>query len=188
MTGVDHVDQPLYDHEFVVSDVFDFDLTGFDLVVASPPCQCYSNSWAKTKHKHRSYPDLLAKTREYIERFQVPYIIENVQGATSVMRDPVKCCGTMFGLQVFRHRMFEFGGGIVAPNPLRCAHKGKRCNTPSWRHGNMWTVCGTGGGWGSIAEWKRAMGIDWMDNRRSLSQAIPPAYTEWVGQAARSQL
>ncbi len=31
-----------------------------------------------------------------------------------------------------------------------------------------------------VAEGKRAMGIDWM-NREEMAEAIPPAYTEWVG-------
>ena len=189
VVGIDLHPQPEYPFEFVQQDALSVDLSPYDLVVASPPCQKYSNSWARSKHSHKDYPDLIDATRMYIESFNKPYVIENVQGAGKELSEPVKLCGTMFGLKVFRHRLFEFGGGLTPPEvEMQCKHRGLRAVSPYYKDGNMWTVCGTGGGWGSITEWKHAMGIDWLSRKKPMAQAIPPAYTEWVGVRARQQL
>lgn len=188
--GVDLHPQPDYPFPFTQADALTVDLSEYDLVVASPPCHFYSNSWARSKHKDKEYPDLIVPTRNYINSFNKPYIMENVEGAKTHMIDPVKLCGTMFDLQVFRHRMFEAGGGLPPLTaPGRCNHKGKKCVSPYFKEGgNMYTVCGSGGGWGSFAEWKCAMGIDWMTKKRPLTQAIPPAYTEHLGKQAMKYL
>lgn len=187
--GVDINDQPDYPFEFHKANALTFDLSDADLVVASPPCQHHSNSWAKTRHAHKEYPDLIDDTRDRINQFNKPYVIENVQGANKALQDPLKLCGTMFDLRVFRHRLFEFGGGLKKPDlDLTCDHRGKRGITPSYKEGNMWTVCGTGGGWGTLPEWQRAMGIEWMKSKRPLSQAIPPAYTKWIGERVMKQI
>ena len=103
------------------------------------------------------------------------YVIENVKYAP--LKNNVMLCGTMFGLMVIRHRYFECQPEIVFP-PCACNHHAKltkqgRTPTP----GTFITVTGHFGG---IEYAKKAMGIDWM-NQRELSQAIPPAYTEWIG-------
>ena len=189
MVGIDIVEQPYYPHPFILGNALEIDLAPYDFVAASPPCQHYSNSWSRTKHKDKEYPDLIKATRERIKSFNKPYVIENVQGAKSELINPIKLCGTMFGIQVFRHRMFEFGGGLETPKvPFKCNHKGKRGITPYYKEGNMYTVCGVGGGWGTVQEWQKAMGINWMPKKKPLSQAIPPIYTEWIGKHVMKQL
>ena len=50
-----------------------------------------------------------------------------------------------------------------------------------WHDGPYAAVYGEGGGKGSVARWQRAMGIDWTADRKSIAEAIPPAYTEHIG-------
>lgn len=157
-------------------------LDDFDLIHASPPCQASTaltkgnraRGWADT------HVDLIPETRELLERTGLPYVIENVQGAT--MRRDLTLCGEMFGLGVIRHRYFELGGWHT-PKPEHLPHRGR---VAGWRHGEWFdgpyfAVYGDGGGKGSVAQWQEAMGIDWMTERVLLAEAIPPAYTEFVG-------
>jgi DNA (cytosine-5)-methyltransferase 1 len=121
--GVDINEQPNYPFEFIRSDVFELDpsyLKEFDFIHASPPCQAYS--WATKGHRNKGkeYPDLLGKTREFVLESGVDYIIENVVGAKLI--NPVKLCGTMFGLRVIRHRLFESNMWLYPP--CKCNHKG----------------------------------------------------------------
>jgi DNA (cytosine-5)-methyltransferase 1 len=101
-----------------------------------------------------------------------------------VVRRDFTLCGEMFGLDVIRHRYFELGGWFsMAFAPTHPAHRGR---VRGWRHGTYYdgpylAVYGDGGGKGSVAEWQQAMGIDWTDDRKAIAEAIPPAYTEWVG-------
>jgi DNA (cytosine-5)-methyltransferase 1 len=85
----------------------------------------------------------------------------------------------MFGLQVLRHRLFETSFPILAPQHV--PHRG------SVRTGEYVTVAGHGGdnikGRGSRQAKQIAMGIDWMDDAE-LNQAIPLAYSEFIGRAA----
>lgn len=111
-----------------------------------------------------------------------PYVIENVVGAK--LNNPIRLCGEMFGLGVIRHRLFETNWDMTAPAHIK--HRGR---VRGWRHGVYYdgpyvAVYGEGGGKGTTAEWSEAMGIDWM-TRDGLREAIPPAYTEWVGRQMR---
>jgi DNA (cytosine-5)-methyltransferase 1 len=155
-----------------------------DAVHASPPCQTHS---ALTKGNRAregwqdGHVDLIAGTRDRLERTGLPWVIENVQGAP-VRRD-LTLCGEMFGLAVIRHRYFELGGGWTMDAP---AHKPHRGRVAGMRHGQWFTgpyfaVYGLGGGKGTVAQWQEAMGIDWTTDRRELAEAIPPAYTELIG-------
>jgi hypothetical protein len=104
----------------------------------------------------------------------VPYVIEN-----PAARADVVLCGEMFGLGVLRHRNMELGGWSTE----RPAHRGY---VRGWRHGvyrdgPYIAAYGNGGGKGEVSEIQRAMGIDWTDDRKELTEAIPPAYTEWIG-------
>jgi DNA (cytosine-5)-methyltransferase 1 len=191
VVAVDIVPQKHNPHEFYQDDalhVLDMLLSGeewngyrlhdFQVIHASPPCQEYSIASMRYRQQGKHYPELIGPIRKRLERSGLAWVIENVPGAP--LRSPVMLCGSMFGLVVRRHRLFE----IPCANPLLFAPF-------SCRHDYIAvTVCGNGTpGWGrkrlghtiSVAMKKEAMGIDWM-NRYELSQAIPPAYTHWIGQ------
>lgn len=156
----------------------------FDAIAASPPCQIHTTLTKGHLSQGRDYGhfDLIAATRAAIVETGRPYIIENVVGARAALRGPVMLCGLSFDLRVFRHRLFEANFHLAAPpHP---SHKGHRVS--GWRHGvkydgDMFAVYGDGGGKGTTAEWQAAMGIDWTDDRICLAEAIPPAYTEYLG-------
>ena len=154
-------------------------LGDFAAIHTSPPCQA-STALTKGTNKGRDYVQLIPETRELLATTDRPTVIENVQGA-EVRRDAT-LCGEMFGLDVIRHRYFEVDGILIDPPPHR-PHRGR---VRGWRHGTYYdgpyvAVYGDGGGKGSVREWQMAMGIDWTDSRKSIAEAIPPAYTEFIG-------
>ena len=150
-------------------------LRGFDAIHASPPCQAYTS--LRTLHDIR-HPELIEPVRDRLEATGLPYVIENVVGAP--LRAPVMLCGQTFGLGVFRHRLFETNWPLTGPRHE--AHAGQVGD------GRYFTVTGHGGGsstrdaleLGSKEDWQTAMGIDWM-SKGEIAQAIPPAYTEFIG-------
>lgn len=182
--GVDINPQPNYPFEFWNLDALSCSVIveRFAAVHASPPCQHYSDL-ARRNGNADDHPDLVEATRSRLEGFGLPYVIENVEGAPLV--DPVTLCGTMFdGLRVIRHRLFETNWLLTAPehppgHPLvfthdkRKAHYGRLDQDTSF-------VQVTGGGNATVANKAAAMGIDWMTGSE-LNEAIPPAYTEWIG-------
>lgn len=184
VVGVDIKPQPRYvGDDFIRADAIWYlgSTLGysFDVIHASPPCQAYSDLQKQNK---RNYPDLIAATRDLLRAAGKPYVIENVDGAPLI--DPIVLCGTMFtGLRVLRHRKFE-GQNLIAPahigrHPLvyttdkRKAHYGKLDEVTAF-------VSVNGGGNCSVAAARDAMGIDWM-TKDELNEAVPPAYTHWIG-------
>ena len=170
VVGLDNNPEVLreYPFECICADALEYPLGGFDAYFASPPCQAYS--WA-AKRWGREYLDLIGETRARLLKTGKPFVIENVIGAP--LRKDLMLCGTMFGLKIFRHRVFEIEGFLVFqphhfPHKYRIGQKG------------YVTVAGHGGdGSGKFGLWKEAMGIDWM-SKKSLTQAIPPLYTEYI--------
>lgn len=188
IVGVDIVLQPRYPFRHEVADALevlsDIDyVQTFDLVHASPPCQRYSAPTRGTNAKRGpEHPDLMAPTRELLQRAGVPYVIENVAGAP--MRKDVRLCGEMFGLGVLMHRFFELGGW-QAHQPAHVRHRGR---VRGWRHGVYHdgpyvAAYGSGGGKASVPEMQQAKGIDWTADAWELREAIPPAYGQWIGAA-----
>jgi DNA (cytosine-5)-methyltransferase 1 len=193
VVGVDIAPQPNYPFVFHQGDALEFLAAhgdSFDAVHASPPCQTHSaltkgNRARGWTDEHR---DWIADTRALLDELGLPYVIENVQGAP--LRRDLTLCGLMFGLRVFRHRYFELGGWTM-PEPAHPSHKGHR--VAGWRHGvkhdgDMVAVYGDGGGKGSVADWQAAMGMDWTGVKLELAEAIPPAYTEFIGAALADTL
>jgi len=182
VVGVDISPQPRYPFEFHQADVRDFDfqsLGWFDAIHLSPPCQSQT-ALTKGTNKGREYVDLIPWARQFVAEMGLPAVIENVQG--SYLRRDLVLCGEMFGLGVIRHRYFELHGWTATP-PTHRPHRGR---VRGWRHGVYFdgpylAVYGEGGGKGSVAEWQEATGINWTDDRKSIAESIPPAYTEHIG-------
>lgn len=159
VTGVDVAPQENYPFDFVQADAMTYPLDGFDAIHASPPCQHYANvtRWRGDQGDH---PDLLPAVVERLEAARLPCVVENVP--SSPMRPDFVLCGSMFGLKVRRHRWFLTAWAdyeLVPPcqhdRLLPFMHKGERA-------------------------YADAMGCHWMSAKEA-RQAIPPAYTEWIG-------
>jgi len=212
VVGVDINPQPHYPFKFHQGDALTWPLNGFDAIHASPPCQAHS-TMRKGLWKDREHPDLIDPIRQRLIRSGSVYVIENVEGARRLLIEPVKLCGTMFGLgtsegsQLRRHRYFECSFGLVMTPP--CNHNGytpvpvygggqskdyhKRPDGSPARRPK--TVPRTIGVWGHAGgssnrdglvqfntdKRREAMGIDWMTGKE-LSESIPPAYTEYIGE------
>lgn len=184
VVGVDIDLQPRYPFEFIQADALALTpefLAMFDAIHASPPCQSYSDL-AKRNGNADQWPRLIDPVRAMLSNTGLPYVIENVEGAP--LLNPVVLCGTMFpGLRVLRHRLFETNFHLVAPQhgkhpkvhtfDKRKSHYGKT-------HDMVDFVQVTGGGNCTIAAARDAMGIEWM-NKGELNEAIPPAYTKYIG-------
>lgn len=179
--GVDINPQPEYPFTFVQCDALDLPYHWYfepDLIHASPPCQA-SCTLTKGTNLGREYQQLIPATRKILVESGSPHVIENVQG--SAVRRDLTLCGEMFSLGVIRHRYFECSFPVTRP-----AHRPHRGRVRGWRHGvyhdgPYLAVYGTGGDKGTVAERQIAMGIDWVTDRHALGEAIPPAYTEYVG-------
>lgn len=164
VVGVDINPQPNYPFAFYQADALTFPLIGFDVIHASPPCQAYcgSTAWRGSRDK---WPRLIGPIRERLAEARVPYIIENVPDARHELIEPTMLCGSMFGLQIRRHRYFETNWCLWRPT-LGCSHAGLL----AFDHG----------GTAKESTYRAAMDCEWMTVRES-REAIPPAYTEWIG-------
>lgn len=198
VTGVDIRPQKHYcGDEFIQADFMTFPLDGFDAAHASPPCQRFTALSAMWNSK--DHPDLLTPTRERLRAWGGLYVIENVEGAP--MPEAFTLCGSVFGLgsgdaELRRHRQFETNLGLVLVPPCwhnqRAATVGVYGSAGGSSNRAKSRVIGVYGGHGrdhrrrfntqgfSTERRREAMGIDWMTGEE-LSQAIPPAFTEFIG-------
>lgn len=178
ITGVDIDNQPRFPFKFIRADAMTFALNEYDFIWASPPCQRYS-AGAMKWGTSQNHPHLIPATRNRLIETGTNYVIENIVPAMSHLITPIMLCGTMFDLGVFRHRLFEANFEISPP--AHYAHVGKIGD------GKYHTVTGHAGGsskrdgWknGGTADWRIAMGIDWMIGNE-LAESIPPAYSEFI--------
>ena len=178
MTGVDIADQPNYPFKFIQADALEIDLAGYDCVFASPPCQGYT--WATKRHRNlgKVYPKLIEPTRERLVESGKPYVIENVPSAP--IRHDLFLEGPMFGLGIIRRRYFETSFPISQPK--------KRKRSGTVKNGDYVTVASHGSdGRSALHLWKEAMDIDWM-TRDEIKQAVPPAYTLYIGEILLQQM
>lgn len=181
VVGVDIEPHDAYPGTLWVSDALEFldagDHVNFDVIHASPPCQGYTTM----NNRHGSaMPLLIDAVRERLIAIGKPYVIENVPGALSHLRSPIELTGEMFGLGVHRPRLFESNVLLLAPpRPPRqknpAAVYGKQDGRRLWTRadGSELRVA-------DLETGSAAMGIDWMD-WDDLREAVPPAYTEWIG-------
>lgn len=190
--GVDISPHTAYPFKYVVADATlvlrdEWFLNGFDVIHASPPCQ--ENSI--TKHLRDSQggkvkssgSNLLLPVRELLLKSGKPFVIENVPGAD--MRSDLMLCGSMFGLKVTsdhcerqlrRHRLFESNVNI-GTQPA-CVHSGK----PLGVYGSPNdSIPGGGQTARTVKEAGELMGITWMLKWNDIKEAIPPAYTNYIG-------
>jgi DNA (cytosine-5)-methyltransferase 1 len=200
VVGVDIAAQPNCPFKFIRADALEvlgehwitFD-GRFDAIHASPPCQHFTAYGRSVKDIKDRYEDLLAPTRELLQQTGLPYVIENVVGAP--MNDPLLLCGSMFDMDIQRHRLFETNWPVEPP-VWPCRHgiwgpnrypggrwKARKENdptiTPSTPVRNSMEI----GRWNiNLEKQKQAMGVDWKIDVRELSEAIPPAYTQFVGE------
>jgi DNA (cytosine-5)-methyltransferase 1 len=177
VVGVDIEPQPHYPFQFVQADAIEFiTLHGheFSAIHASPPCQAFSKCQVIRGNHHAN---LIEVTRNALRNSGKHYVIENVPGAPLI--NPVMLAGTMFNLGTMRKRLFECSFEIpffLIPTPgARHAKMGRVAKPGEYIH-----VAGKGGARGVKEQWKIAMGIEWM-TVRELAQAIPPAYTKFIG-------
>jgi DNA (cytosine-5)-methyltransferase 1 len=189
VTGVDIAEQPNYCGDaFIRADWARSGLSfvGFDLVWASPPCQSFTAYRRKAPEKiGATYPNLIPNVRTALQLTPVPhYIIENVEGAP--LESPVTLCGSMFGLDVRRHRLFECSFPVLAPE---CRHDLQRGDYPqATNRANRRKTVEVGVWRIQLETQKRAMGVDWDVTLEELSEAIPPAYSEFLGRAALAHI
>jgi DNA (cytosine-5)-methyltransferase 1 len=182
VVGVDIVRQPDYPFEFHRADALTFPLDGFDVIAASPPCKVYTVARRVSQAKYASlfdpHEDLIGATRQRLIESGRPYVIENVVGAPLI--DPVIYCGSSFGLQVRRHRLFESNVALVAP---LCDHTSQPHPVGVYGNGGAWKRTAPGGGGVKVAgaDAAKALGVTHTAYQPSLSQMIPPAYTEHIG-------
>jgi DNA (cytosine-5)-methyltransferase 1 len=181
--GIDIKRQPRYPFRFIQADALKppVDLSRFDLIWASPPCQAYVRSGMVAKDGR--HPRLIEPVRKMLRVSGAPWIIENVPGAP--LRADLVLCGTMFGLGIRRHRLFEGEPALPPFVPATCDHG--RPITGVYGHPH-----GRGGAWrngrrpmlpGNAETWGREMGIAWMIPSE-LALAVPPAYAEFIGRWA----
>lgn len=199
IVGVDINPQRHYPFEFVQGDAIAYlEEHGreFDYIHASPPCQRYSSITAVTGGRE-NHPDLVNPTRQALIASGIPYTIENVVGAPLI--NPIVLCGTMFGLrtkggaQLRRHRLFELSRPFNALVPP-CQHRSGLIEDHGGAQGKDYRrippTIGVYGNFGgnstrdrirffSTQDGRDAMDIQWMTGKE-LSQAVPPAYTEFI--------
>lgn len=182
ITGVDNCPQPRYPFKFIQADAMKFSLKGYNFIWASPPCQRYSVMTKCRPGLETKYADLVGKTRERLE-YEADgayWILENVVGAP--LKNPVTLCGFIFGLPLYRHRIFEGNFHLQQPEHLKHTQPGGKAG--HWKPGEIISVSGH-----CSPMWlaKKAMGIDWM-NRNELSEAIPPAYSMFIANELKKYL
>jgi DNA (cytosine-5)-methyltransferase 1 len=180
VVGVDIRRQPRFPFKFELADAMSvlcwrWLREDYDFVWASPPCQAFTAYRRRPGHVGE-YPNLIDRVRERLEVTGLPYVIENVRGAP--LRNPVTLCGSMFGLDVRRHRLFE--SNLPLEQPACRHHEQTPRFPPATNRTNLRRTVEVGAWRIPLEVQQRAMGIDWME-LRELSQAIPPAYSEYLG-------
>lgn len=181
VVGVDIKPQPRYPFPFYLADAMEVPLTGAAVVHASPPCQGYS---ATARLSGRAFGGLVEPLRARLQAWGGVYVIENVVGAPLVRS--LMLCGGMFGLRSYRHRWFESNVYLLGqPHPkhtIRVSKMGvrRRAQWDAGLHALVVGHCGTFHG-------PTSMGIDWM-RAYELAQAIPPAFTEYIGSQLMAQI
>lgn len=176
VVGMDIKPQPNYPYHFIHGNAMEINpliFNFFDLIHASPPCQAFS--WGARKGRTEKFPDYISEVRQMLEGH--PFVIENIP--TAPLLDPVMLCGTMFDLPLLKHRHFETSFPVDPPEHQKHIYRGVM-------DGHYLTVAGHGGnnktGNFKISAWQKAMDMPWAKSQAELAEAIPPAYTKFIGE------
>ena len=184
VVGVDINRQRHFPFPCIKADVFELDwldvASRFDAVHASPPCQAYTRLNAKRDGRH---PALIPQTRELLESWGLPYVIENVEDAP--LRCDLMLCGSHFklryeGFELRRHRIFELSWSFPREYIPRCDHS-ELPAAPVFGHSSSTEFRDKHGFNFDAAHRAAIMGIDWM-SRDGVAEAIPPVFTEFIGE------
>ena len=195
IVGIDIVPQPNYPFTFIQGDALApaVDLDAFDLIHASPPCQAHTAM--RAMHNAGDHEDLIPATRAVVA--DRPYVIENVVGAP--LETPIQLCGTSFGLGVEaydgwrdlrRHRLFESSWLMLVPP---CSHNGPTIGLYGDHARDRRRRESTGERGRDFPDrdkldlGRRAMVMPWAKRWREITEAIPPAYTQYIGRAFLEQ-
>ncbi len=186
VTGVDIKHQPRYPFDFVQGDALAYlEAHGheFDAIHASPPCQGYSHLTPEaSKGNHEK---LIPAVRELCRKIGKPYCIENVAGARKELEAPTMLCGSMFGLRTQRHRFFETNFPLEAPG--KCDHSEIPLLVTTASKASRELRFKLGMKPKSVENAPLAYGIDWL-TFAELKEAIPPAYTQFIGEKMKASL
>lgn len=199
VVGVDIASQPHYPFHVFQEDALDWlcfyvenwewphDVMRFDAIHASPPCQHFTKYRNAVKDITERYEDVVGVVGNLLDATGLPYVIENVEGAP--LDDPVTLCGSMFDLDVRRHRLFE-ANWPLADHEWGCRHGiwSRRFKSSTGRRPDSRLSIEVGSWDEPLERQKAAMGVDWQIDVRELSEAIPPAYTEFIGLQLMSHL
>jgi DNA (cytosine-5)-methyltransferase 1 len=188
VVGVDIVAQPRYPFDFLQGDALEIVAalgSRFSVIHASPPCQAHSTI-TPDKSKH---VDLIPATRAALIATGKPYVIENVEGAKRELVDPMLICGSSLGMRVRRHRWFESNVYLTS---LPCAHGQQGVPVGVYgQHADTFEGRPDGTSRGVKArddnEAREVMGMDWA-TWHGATQAVPPAYTEFIGRQIMREL
>lgn len=189
VTGVDIEPQTAYPGHFILADALEYvakHAHKYDVIHGSPPCQGYcphvtsqSSQWVPTLGKDE--PRLIAATRDALRATGKVWVMENVMGSRRDIQASVLLCGSMFGLPISRHRLFESSDWITQPEHPPCKGIAKEfAACRGWEYRDM-SVTGKGRRAGTKERWKEIMGMDWNLTQHQLAEAIPPAYTQYIG-------
>lgn len=181
VTGVDIAPQKRYPFTFIQDNALEYLYKHgwkYDVIHASPPCQFAAQMFCPTKPEARDkHQNLIPQTREILRMIGKPYVIENVKGARGHLIGPIMLHGSMFGLPIFRDRYFEIYPEILMlPASIRRNYTPVPINSSS-KEGNKHAP---------KSVMAAAMEINWM-TKAGLREAIPPAYTEWIGRQLLGQ-
>jgi DNA (cytosine-5)-methyltransferase 1 len=188
VVGVDIEPQPRYcGDEFIQADALEYldnaDLSRFSVLHGSPLCQGFTQMLNWNEQIKEKYHNFIPAIRERFQATGRPDVIENVEGARDHLVNPIMLCGNMFGLRVYRHRLFEVSPEVMVLHHPHVKHRAKAARSGKIaRPDEFWCPVGN---FGQKDDAQRAMGIDWMKTTgskdREIAQAIPPAYTCYIG-------
>lgn len=187
IVGVDIKPQPRYPFKFIQADAMQYAQFGdisapwspsrADFIWSSPPCQAWS-AMQRCNYARKEHPKHITELRKILDRIGKPYVIENVPGAP--IRRPTVLCGLMFGLRVLRHRLFETSFSLLAPAHITHPRQSKVRGPATKEYLDALAFIGFTTS-SSIREFRKAMGVEWMNIGES-RQAIPPAYSQYIAE------